>query len=131
MANLAINKCSIVSFVDKFDAPAEEAFGLEAVRFAANGTVTPANGTNATEAAFEGFATNVADRPGVAVTVVRDGLLDVGNALDGMAYGAPVFLSNTDGTLSDTAGTVSVRIGSVQAVYGENPPGKLLHVHKP
>lgn len=42
-------------------------------------------------------------------------VLDVGNALSGLDYGASVFLSNTDGTLADGAGTVSTVIGKVIA----------------
>ena len=40
-------------------------------------------------------------------------LLDVGDALSGLAYGASVYLSDTDGTLADAAGTVSTVVGKV------------------
>jgi hypothetical protein len=38
-----------------------------------------------------------------------------GLAITGMAYDAPIFLSDTAGTLSTTAGTVSVTLGRVKA----------------
>ncbi len=40
-------------------------------------------------------------------------LLDVGDALSSLNYGASVYLSDTDGTLADAAGTVSTVVGKV------------------
>ena len=40
-------------------------------------------------------------------------ILDLGAALDGLNYAAPVYLSDTDGTLADSAGTVSTVVGKV------------------
>jgi tetrahydromethanopterin S-methyltransferase subunit E len=55
--------------------------------------------------------------------------LPVGEALDSLAYGAVVYLSNTDGTLADTAGTVSKKIGVVvPALATVSTPDKLLLV---
>lgn len=132
MADLAITRVRIVEAIDKFDAPAEEVFAVgEAVRFHTDGSVTPANGTTADEAAFVGIATTPGDRVGQAVTVVRDGLLDVGEALAALAYGAPVYLSDTDGTLEGTAAaTVDVIIGRVEPGWGGLTADKLLRVRK-
>lgn len=47
---------------------------------------------------------------GDSVTLLRHGLLDFGNGLDGMDVGDPIFLSDTDGTLADAAGTVTTAI---------------------
>lgn len=63
------------------------------------------------------------------VTVIRKGILNVGNALSALAYGADVFLSDTDGTLADTAGTVSTIVGKVIPGYGNVTPDKLLYVN--
>jgi hypothetical protein len=114
MPDLTITSVRIVDWIDKHDAPSNEVFGFEAVRFASNGTVTPANGTTTTEANFQGIATIESDRIGKAITVVRDGLLDVGEALVGLAPGDAIYLSDTDGTLATTAGTVSVIVGRVE-----------------
>lgn len=40
-------------------------------------------------------------------------ILELGAALDGLAYGASVFVSDTDGRLADAAGTVSAVVGKV------------------
>lgn len=62
-------------------------------------------------------------------TFVRHGILNVGDALSGMAYGAPVYLSDTDGTLADAAGTVTTAIvGYVFPGFGSPTPDKLLYV---
>jgi len=47
---------------------------------------------------------------GDSVTFFRVGLLDWGNALDGMSYDDPIYLSDTDGTFADAAGTVTAAI---------------------
>lgn len=132
MADLAaITSVRIVEWVDKFDAPSNEVFGVgEAMRFDTSGNVTPANGTTSTEANFQGIGTIESDRVGKAITVVRDGLLDVGEILAGMAYGAAVYLSDTDGLLADAAGTVSVIVGRVEPGWGGTTSDKLLRVRK-
>jgi hypothetical protein len=130
MPDLVISSARIVSWVDKFDAPSNEVFGFEAVRFHTDGTVTPANGTDATEANFQGLAVIESDRVGQAITVVREGVVDIGEALVGLAPGAPIYLSDTDGTLATTAGTVSVVAGRVEAGWGGLTADLLLRIHK-
>lgn len=130
MADLTIESVRIVEWVDKFDAPSNEVFGFEAVRFHTDGTVTPANGTTTTEANFQGIATIESDRIGKAITVVRDGLVDVGEALVGLAPGAPIYLSDTDGVFATTAGTVSTIVGRVEPGWGGSTADLLLRVRK-
>jgi hypothetical protein len=132
MTVLAITTCRIVDWVDKFDAPSNEVFGFEAVRYHTDGTVTPANGTDSTESNVEGFATVESDRVGQAITVVRDGLLDVGNALSAVAIGTAIYLADTDGQLSDGTGdsTVDVIIGRVVPGWGSLTADKLLLIRK-
>lgn len=55
---------------------------------------------------------------GQALTVVRDGLVDLGAALDGLAPGAQVFLSDTAGKLADATGTKTKVVGVVEANFG-------------
>jgi hypothetical protein len=101
------------------------------VRYHTDGTVTPANGTTSTEANFQGIATVKSTRIGQAITVVREGLLDVGDALDALAFGAPVYLSDADGTLADAAGTVPTVVGRVVPGWGNGATAdKLLKVKK-
>lgn len=132
MTALTITTCRIVEWQDKFDAPGAEVFGFEPVRLHTDGTVTPANGTDTTESNTCGFATVECDRVGQAVTVVREGLLDIGDALSGVAFGAPIYISDTDGTLSDSAGdsTVDVIFGRVVPGWGSSTADKLLLVKK-
>lgn len=130
MADLTIDSVRIVEWLDKFDAPSNEVFGFEAVRFHTDGTVTPANGTTTTEANFQGLATIESDRVGKGITVVRDGLVDVGEALVGLAPGAAIYLSDTDGTLATTAGTVSTVVGRVEPGWGGSTSDLLLRIRK-
>ncbi len=65
------------------------------------------------------------------VTVVNRGVIE-GLILDALPYGAPVYLSNTAGRVSDVAGTVPTVIGYVLPVFGHDratgSPAKLLKV---
>jgi hypothetical protein len=115
MPDLVITSVRIVEWIDKHDAPSNEVFAVgEAMRFSSTGAVTPSNGTTTTEANFQGIATIESDRIGKTINVVRDGILDVGEALAGLAPGDAIYLSDTDGTLATTAGTVSVVVGRVE-----------------
>lgn len=133
MVDLVISSVRIVEWNPgggKFDAPSNEVFGIEAVRFDASGNVTPANGTTAPEALFEGLAVNASDRVGQAITVIRDGIVDIGEALLGLAPGAAIYLSDTDGTLGTTAGTVSTIVGRVEPGWGGLTSDLLLRIRK-
>jgi hypothetical protein len=48
-----------------------------------------------------------------------DDLIDLGDALGGLAYGAPVYLSGTAGGLADAAGSASVVMGRVEGVHSQ------------
>lgn len=128
MAALTITSARIITAWDQWDAPAQEAFDYEAVRFHTDGQVTPANGTTSTEANFAGFAVIKAERVGRSVTVVAGGVLDVGDALDAMAFGAPVYLSDTDGQLDTAAGTVPVIVGRVRPLWSGTVANKVLKI---
>ena len=127
---LTISTCRIVEWVDKFDAPSNEVFGFEAVRYDTDGTVTPANGSSTTENNIEGFAAIESDRVGQAITVVRDGILDIGNALSAVAIGAPLYVSDTDGQIATSAGSNSMIIGRCVPGWGSLTADKLLLVRK-
>lgn len=100
--------------------PAEVAIDAgQAVRLATSGDTTAgrftlANGTDAAEANVWGIALHTV-AVGEPVTAVRMGLLD-GYDLDALDFGDPVYLSDTDGTLTDDAAdaTVDVIVGRVE-----------------
>lgn len=140
MANLTITAADVALVTsatndgtEVFTAPSEEA--LSAGQFARMNTSTGFQALgNATTSGEAGAAI---PRRGIAIntiaanettTFVKKGLLNVGSALSGLAYGAAVYLSDTDGTLADAAGTVSTIVGYVVAGFGATTPDKLLYV---
>lgn len=101
----------------------------QVVRFdGTTGKIITAQADLAGNAGAIGIAINGTAETGMRPTVVRRGILDVGNALNALAYGASVYLSNTAGTLADAAGTVSLVVGTVVPGYGNTTPDKLLRV---
>lgn len=130
MANLTITRCRPVEVIEQFTGPIAEAVSEgNYVRLSTTtGFIELGNATDAAESRSGGLAIN----GGVAreaVTFVKKGLLDVGNALSALAYDADVYLSDTDGKLADAAGTVSKVVGTVVAGYGSTTPDKLLRVN--
>lgn len=119
MANLALvtaDTVRTVSFpVYQDTLPAAEAIEAGApVRLDATaGKWTNANGSSTTENRFQGIALRSV-AAGESVTAVRGCWID-GFDIAALNFGALVYLSDTDGTLADSAGTVSTVIGSVQA----------------
>lgn len=98
----------------------------EMVRLDTNGKATGSNGTSAAEALCIGI---VIERRAGHVTVLRKGCVAVGNALSALAYGAKVYLSDTDKTLADAAGTVTLVCGTVVPVHNNTTQAdKLLRV---
>ena len=113
------------------DGPANEALAAgETVRIdTTTGKYTPANGTTAPEARVVGIAVNTADYAEATISVMREGILDVGDALDALAYDLPIYMSDTDGSLADdAASTVDVIVGRVIAGWGDTAGDKLLLV---
>ena len=132
MADLVITEAdvAVVKAIEQFTLPSDEAFGAgEVIRLAtATGKATPGNGSSAGEARVLGIAAKAAEFAGDVVTIIKKGILDLGDALDALAYDDDVFLSDTDGTLADTAGTVSVVVGRVIPGWGATTADKLLLV---
>ena len=129
-ANRAVDMVKKPAHNDQSTNPAAEAIVAGApIRLdPANGRWTNANGTVTAELASHIAMHDAA--AGQALTGVRRCTLD-GYVLDALAYGAPVYLSNTDGRLGDTAGTVSTVIGRVVPGFATTlgtPADKLLDV---
>lgn len=130
MTDLVITSVRIVESIEQFDLPEAEALAPgNAVRInTTDGKATGANGTTLAEAACVGVIAEE-DEAGAVVTIIKQGLLDVGEALAALDYGDPVYLSDTDKTLADAAGTVEKEIGYVAPGWGATTADKLLRVH--
>lgn len=88
----------------------------------ASGRAT-ASGTN-----IEGFAVTSAKQAGAAIDVIRSGIVDLGDALASLAFGAAVYAA-PDGSLDDSSNAgANPQIGYVTASNGEIPSRKLLAV---
>jgi hypothetical protein len=116
MANLSLvtsGKLRIVESIIQMTLPAAETLvaGASARLDTTTGKFTNSNGTtNAEGRAYGVVVRNAA--AGEPVTVVNLGVVD-GYDLSGLNYDAAVYLSDTDGTLADSAGTVGIQIGRV------------------
>lgn len=135
MADLTIVAADvrIVHIVEMMpDGPANEALAAgEVVRLdTTTGYYTPANGTAAGEARPVGIAVNSATQANDTISVIRKGILDVGDALDALAYDLALYNSDTDGLIGSAAGdsTVDNIIGRVVAGWGDTAGDKLLLV---
>lgn len=122
MANeIALVTANRVNVVDSFvqaTLPVDEDItaGMAVRLNTSTGKFTKANGSSAAEARIFGVATKTV-KSGFPLTVIRKGSMD-GYDLSGMAYDAPIYLSDTDGRLSTVAGTVSTVVGRVMAATG-------------
>lgn len=132
MADLTLktaNRVEVVESIIQDTRVAAEAIVAGApVRDDGNGKFTNANATTTTEAAVYGIAVKSVPA-GFPVTAIRKGVLDGWSNLP--AFGATVYLSDTDGKLADAAGTVSVAVGNVipgNANTAGAAPDKLLFV---
>lgn len=85
---------------------------------ATTGKAMLGNATSADEiGGLRGIALSDQKYVGDSVTLFRFGLLDFGDALDDMDYGESIHLSDTDGTLADTAGSTAAIVGKVFPVF--------------
>lgn len=82
------------------------------------GKIEKGNGSSAAEARKGGM---IVKREGDGmVTLLRDGIVDVGDALSALTYDDDVHLSDTDGRLADTAGSTANIVGTVVPIWS-NP----------
>lgn len=130
MADLTITEVTKVFTVQQFTGPAAEAITKgQRCRFdASTGKITKGNATNATEGKRGGIALESAGA-GEAVTILNQGLVNVGEALAALNWGAEVYVSDTDGAFADAAGTVSIIAGQVVAGWGSVGGDKLLWLY--
>jgi hypothetical protein len=130
MADLTITVCRPVKVIEQITAPAAEVVtaGTYVRQNTSTGKLEKGNGTTTTENKPGGLTIQAAETINLTITAVTKGWLDVGDALSALAYDAPVYLSDTDGTLGTTAGTVSTVVGKVVAAWGNTTADKLLSV---
>ena len=114
MADIAVataGRIHIVESIQQKTLVATEAIVAGApVRIHSDGKWTNANGTSTTENDLWGIAV-ASVAAGAPVTAVRRGILD--GFTFSQAYNAPIYVSDTDGRLGDTAGTASKLVGRV------------------
>ncbi len=135
MATIALvtaNKVEVVERIDAMTAPASVAIaaGLP-IQITTTGKWIIALGTTAAAARRPYIATRTV-LAGEALTGVRQGVMD-GWDLSGLAYNAPVYLSDT-GTLADAAGTVTTILGYVGPGWAQSlgtAADKILMVNTP
>jgi hypothetical protein len=129
MADLTISSVRPVKVIEQYTWPNGESLakGHYARLDGTSGKAVKGNGSSAAEVGFGGVV--FGDDGANTVTLMRQGILDVGEALAGLNFGAVVYLSDTDATLADGTGTVTVPIGHVIPGWGATTPDKLLQVN--
>ena len=133
MTNLVITPADVVPMdwgvYEKFTGPAVEAINAgQIVRLVTTtGQIALGNGTTAAEARILGVSISTVVA-GQTATAVKRGIVNLGHALSAVAWDAPIYASDTDGTLADSAGTVSKIVGRVVPGWGATTADKLLLV---
>lgn len=128
MGDLTITTVTPVQVIEKHTWPDGESLakGHYARLDGTSGKAVKGNGSSAAEVGFGGVV--YGDDGASTVSVMRKGILDVGEALAALNFGAVVYLSDTDALLADASGTVTVQIGHVVPGWGATTPDKLLEV---
>lgn len=133
MADIAITASDVapIKVEEQHTGPAAEAIDAgEVVRLdTTSGKFTLANATSAAEGRAFGMAVNSAVA-GETLTVVKKGMVDLGDALTSEDYDEELNLSNTDGALDDGAGTPTgtYAIGRVVPAWGATAADKVFLV---
>lgn len=132
-ANLTIvaAKVAAVKVIEQDTAPAYEAIDAGDVVYfvAASGKVGLADSNGAPPLNRpKGVAIKTANAAGITVTFVRKGILDLGDALDGLNFDDPVYLSQTAGSMFDTDPGETIIVGRVVPGWGYTSADKLLRV---
>jgi len=131
MADLIVDYTKVreVEVIEQFTGPTDDMTinpGEYARLDPTSGNLTKGNATTAAEVGTGGGI--VITRQANTITIVKKGIIWLGDALASLNFGDTVYLSNTDGTLADAAGTVSKAVGTVVPLYGHTPFQKGLRV---
>lgn len=133
MADIAITASDVapIKVVEQHTGPAAEAIDAgEIVRLdTTSGKFTLANASSAAEGRAFGMAVNSAVA-GETLTVVKKGMVDLGDAITAEDYDETLRLSNTDGALDDGAGTPTgtYNVGRVVPAWGATTADKVFLV---
>jgi len=132
MTDLVIDSTLVreIEVIEQFTGPADETVdpGQYARLVPATGKLSKGNASSAGEVGSGGGV--CITRQVNTITIVKKGIIWLGDGvLDALNFGATVYLSNTDGTLADTAGTVSTAVGTVVPLYGHSTFKKALRVN--
>ena len=128
LAAVTANEVAAIEVIEQFTGPAGEVIAAgeivgiddatgQIVRADADAVILP-----------KGIAIKSANAAGLAVTAVRRGMVDVGDVLDGLAYGASVFVSGTPGLMADAAVGALEAIGEVAPAWGHTTADKVLRI---
>ncbi len=120
-----------VSVIEQDTAPANEAVNAgQAVAYvAASGKAALADSNGAAPLnSPKGIAIKTANVAGITITFVKKGVLDLGDALDGLNFNDPVYLSRTPGMLSDVDPGETILLGRVVPGWGATTADKLLRI---
>jgi len=121
-----------VLVIEQFTGPVAEAIdrGEVVCIAAANGLLALADkGESAPVNRPAGIAFVDGYEANISITCLKKGILDVGDALSGLNYGVPVYLSDTAGKIYDTDPTGSTILGYViPAWHGTGTADKLLWI---
>ena len=132
MGNLSITATDVaaVEIIEQFTGPASEAITAgQYVRFnTSTGKIEPGNGSSSGERGYQAGIALRSAAAGVSLTVLRKGIVDLGNALGDLDYDAPVYLSDTDGTLATSTGSVERIVGYVTPIWVHTTADKALRV---
>lgn len=118
-----------VLIIEQETKPAVEAITAgQYVRLDTAGKWALGNGTTTGEVGAGGGIALKSVAAGEALTALRRGIVDIGDGFTALAFGASVYLSDTDGALDTAAGTVSKVVGYVDSAWAAASADKLLHV---
>jgi len=133
MANLTIAAADVaaIEVFEQITLPCAEAIDAgEMVRLdTTSGKFTLANASSAAEGRVIGMAIN-SGAAGETITVVKRGLMDVGDAVASQTIDEQLLLSDTDGKIDDGAGTPtgSYAVGRVWPLFGDPTADLVLFV---
>ncbi len=129
MADLVITKADQLRVEKQHTGPAVEAITEgQRCRFdATTGKIALGNGSTAAEIAPGGIAVHAA-AIGESLTIINEGIVDVGEALAALSFGDFIYVSDTDGTFGSAAGdsTVDTIVGQVYPGWDNTVADKLL-----
>ena len=133
MADLVIDdaQVAVVEIIDAATHPTEVAVtkGQALHKDPTTGYWELADADAATPLECQAIAIKGAAAAGYAVTAISKGLIDLGDALDGLDIGAKIYPSGTPGGLADAQVGVQPAVGEVYPAYGNaTQADKLLKV---